>query len=163
MSLQRNHWSRFLSLHMRRFGLRSVPLCLFFCSFSSTGHFTAALSLFIVFLWLLEVCDLYCGGGADTDKWDEAQIGHYIGVGCCCVLICDSWASSLSVLFLWFVLYLSRHFVFWYYRSSWDLGEPEEALYCGVLWVGPFCCEFFWSLFSYYLIDACSFSFLLLD
>ncbi|CAA7404380.1 unnamed protein product [Spirodela intermedia] len=26
------------------------------------------------------VCDLYCGGGADTDKWDEAQIGHYIGV-----------------------------------------------------------------------------------
>lgn len=62
----------------------------FFCSFSSTGHFTAALSLFIVFLWLLEVCDLYCGGGADTDKWDEAQIGHYIGVGSCCVLIYDS-------------------------------------------------------------------------
>ncbi|EHA8586435.1 putative mRNA cap guanine-N7 methyltransferase 2 [Cocos nucifera] len=26
------------------------------------------------------VCDLYCGGGADTDKWDEAQIGHYIGI-----------------------------------------------------------------------------------
>ncbi|THU62615.1 hypothetical protein C4D60_Mb01t06970 [Musa balbisiana] len=26
------------------------------------------------------VCDLYCGGGADTDKWDDAQIGHYIGV-----------------------------------------------------------------------------------
>lgn len=26
------------------------------------------------------VCDLYCGGGADTDKWDEAQIGHYVGV-----------------------------------------------------------------------------------
>ncbi|XP_020577044.1 mRNA cap guanine-N7 methyltransferase 2 isoform X2 [Phalaenopsis equestris] len=26
------------------------------------------------------VCDLYCGGGTDTDKWDEAQIGHYIGV-----------------------------------------------------------------------------------
>ncbi|KAK9282697.1 hypothetical protein L1049_010917 [Liquidambar formosana] len=26
------------------------------------------------------VCDLYCGGGADADKWDEAQIGHYIGV-----------------------------------------------------------------------------------
>ncbi|KAA8539209.1 hypothetical protein F0562_025901 [Nyssa sinensis] len=26
------------------------------------------------------VCDLYCGGVADADKWDEAQIGHYIGI-----------------------------------------------------------------------------------
>ncbi|XXG62930.1 hypothetical protein AAC387_Pa05g1216 [Persea americana] len=26
------------------------------------------------------VCDLYCGGGIDIDKWDEAQIGHYIGI-----------------------------------------------------------------------------------
>ncbi|XP_057979509.1 mRNA cap guanine-N7 methyltransferase 2 isoform X2 [Malania oleifera] len=26
------------------------------------------------------VCDLYCGGGADAEKWDEAQIGHYIGI-----------------------------------------------------------------------------------
>ncbi|KAF3779180.1 mRNA cap guanine-N7 methyltransferase 2 [Nymphaea thermarum] len=26
------------------------------------------------------VCDLYCGGGVDTDKWNEAQIGHYIGI-----------------------------------------------------------------------------------
>ncbi|XP_024030386.1 mRNA cap guanine-N7 methyltransferase 2 isoform X1 [Morus notabilis] len=26
------------------------------------------------------VCDLYCGGGVDADKWDEAQIGHYIGI-----------------------------------------------------------------------------------
>lgn len=26
------------------------------------------------------VCDLYCGGGADVEKWDEAQIGHYIGI-----------------------------------------------------------------------------------
>ncbi|KAL0926370.1 hypothetical protein M5K25_002592 [Dendrobium thyrsiflorum] len=26
------------------------------------------------------VCDLYCGGGTETDKWDEAQIGHYVGV-----------------------------------------------------------------------------------
>ncbi|KAG0449460.1 hypothetical protein HPP92_027295 [Vanilla planifolia] len=34
------------------------------------------------------VCDLYCGGGTDTDKWDEAQIGHYIGV--------DSSASGIS-------------------------------------------------------------------
>ncbi|KAL5709648.1 mRNA (guanine-N(7))-methyltransferase [Ranunculus cassubicifolius] len=27
-----------------------------------------------------KVCDLYCGGGVDIDKWDEAQIGHYIGI-----------------------------------------------------------------------------------
>ncbi|XP_021890551.1 mRNA cap guanine-N7 methyltransferase 2 [Carica papaya] len=26
------------------------------------------------------VCDLYCGGGTDTDKWEAAQIGHYIGI-----------------------------------------------------------------------------------
>ncbi|KAJ9684752.1 hypothetical protein PVL29_016966 [Vitis rotundifolia] len=26
------------------------------------------------------VCDLYAGAGADADKWDEAQIGHYIGI-----------------------------------------------------------------------------------
>ncbi|KAF5192727.1 mRNA cap guanine-N7 methyltransferase [Thalictrum thalictroides] len=26
------------------------------------------------------VCDLYCGSGVDIDKWDEAQIGHYIGI-----------------------------------------------------------------------------------
>ncbi|KAI4352632.1 hypothetical protein L6164_006866 [Bauhinia variegata] len=26
------------------------------------------------------VCDLYCGGGLDADKWVETQIGHYIGI-----------------------------------------------------------------------------------
>ncbi|KAI3864882.1 hypothetical protein MKX03_031557 [Papaver bracteatum] len=26
------------------------------------------------------VCDLYCGAGIDTDKWDDSQIGHYIGI-----------------------------------------------------------------------------------
>ncbi|XP_063943598.1 mRNA cap guanine-N7 methyltransferase 2 isoform X2 [Daucus carota subsp. sativus] len=26
------------------------------------------------------VCDLYCGRVADEDKWDEALIGHYIGI-----------------------------------------------------------------------------------
>ncbi|KAF6150398.1 hypothetical protein GIB67_034097 [Kingdonia uniflora] len=34
------------------------------------------------------VCDLYCGNGADMDKWDEAQIGHYIGI--------DTLASEIS-------------------------------------------------------------------
>ncbi|EEC74116.1 hypothetical protein OsI_09172 [Oryza sativa Indica Group] len=26
------------------------------------------------------VCDLYCDDGVDTDKWGDAQIGHYIGI-----------------------------------------------------------------------------------
>ncbi|XP_059457325.1 mRNA cap guanine-N7 methyltransferase 2 [Corylus avellana] len=26
------------------------------------------------------VCELYCGGGLDADKWDDAQIGHYMGI-----------------------------------------------------------------------------------
>ncbi|GLT88792.1 hypothetical protein SLE2022_068010 [Rubroshorea leprosula] len=26
------------------------------------------------------VCDLYCGGGPDAEKWDGAQISHYIGI-----------------------------------------------------------------------------------
>ncbi|XP_006648010.1 mRNA cap guanine-N7 methyltransferase 2 isoform X2 [Oryza brachyantha] len=26
------------------------------------------------------VCDLYCDGGVDTDKWGDAQIGQYIGI-----------------------------------------------------------------------------------
>ncbi|KAG0481023.1 hypothetical protein HPP92_011881 [Vanilla planifolia] len=42
----------------------------------------------IGFIIVIKVCDLYCGGGTDTDKWDEAQIGHYIGV--------DSSASGIS-------------------------------------------------------------------
>nr|XP_025665446.1 mRNA cap guanine-N7 methyltransferase 2 isoform X3 [Arachis hypogaea] len=34
------------------------------------------------------VCDLYCGGGGDSEKWMEAQIGHYIGI--------DASSSSLD-------------------------------------------------------------------
>lgn len=34
------------------------------------------------------VCDLYCGCGADTEKWAQAQIGQYIGI--------DLSASALS-------------------------------------------------------------------
>ncbi|XP_061358271.1 mRNA cap guanine-N7 methyltransferase 2 isoform X2 [Gastrolobium bilobum] len=26
------------------------------------------------------VCDLYCGGGFDAERWVDAQIGHYIGI-----------------------------------------------------------------------------------
>ncbi|KAL5663360.1 hypothetical protein ACJX0J_023468, partial [Zea mays] len=27
-----------------------------------------------------KVCDLYCDSGMDTDKWCDAQVGHYIGI-----------------------------------------------------------------------------------
>jgi mRNA (guanine-N7-)-methyltransferase len=27
------------------------------------------------------VCELYCGGAPETDKWEAAPIGHYIGIG----------------------------------------------------------------------------------
>jgi hypothetical protein len=30
---------------------------------------------------MCKVCDLYCDGGVDTDKWCDAQVGHYIGIG----------------------------------------------------------------------------------
>jgi mRNA (guanine-N7-)-methyltransferase len=26
------------------------------------------------------VCELYCGGAPETDKWEAAPIGHYIGI-----------------------------------------------------------------------------------
>ncbi|PKI68569.1 hypothetical protein CRG98_011055 [Punica granatum] len=26
------------------------------------------------------VCELYCGGGLEAERWEEAQIGHYIGI-----------------------------------------------------------------------------------
>lgn len=29
----------------------------------------------------VQVCELYCGKVPDEEKWDEAQIGHYIGIG----------------------------------------------------------------------------------
>ncbi|KAJ1271947.1 hypothetical protein BS78_06G165300 [Paspalum vaginatum] len=34
------------------------------------------------------VCDVYCDGGVDTDKWCDAQVGHYIGI--------DASASGVS-------------------------------------------------------------------
>ncbi|XP_062185843.1 mRNA cap guanine-N7 methyltransferase 2 isoform X1 [Phragmites australis] len=34
------------------------------------------------------VCDMYCDGGVDTDKWCDAQVGHYIGI--------DASASGVS-------------------------------------------------------------------
>lgn len=29
----------------------------------------------------MKVCDLYCGGGVDIEKWESAQIANYIGIG----------------------------------------------------------------------------------
>ncbi|KQJ83687.1 mRNA cap guanine-N7 methyltransferase 2 isoform X3 [Brachypodium distachyon] len=36
------------------------------------------------------VCDMYCNGGADTDKWGEAQIGHYIGIDASAPAVSDA-------------------------------------------------------------------------
>ncbi|XP_075483502.1 mRNA cap guanine-N(7) methyltransferase 2-like isoform X3 [Primulina tabacum] len=27
-----------------------------------------------------KVCDLFCGEVSDEEKWDDAQIGHYVGI-----------------------------------------------------------------------------------
>ncbi|KAK8314339.1 hypothetical protein V6Z12_D01G164400 [Gossypium hirsutum] len=27
------------------------------------------------------VCDLYCDGGTNAEKWDGAQTSHYVGIG----------------------------------------------------------------------------------
>ncbi|KAJ4978179.1 hypothetical protein NE237_008959 [Protea cynaroides] len=57
----------------------------FQCSRSESAHYrlyeftkTALIKIFVS--PYATVCDLYCGGGLDLDKWDEAQIGHYIGI-----------------------------------------------------------------------------------
>jgi hypothetical protein len=34
-------------------------------------------------IFSLQVCDLYCGRGVDTENWGEAKIGKYVGVGTC--------------------------------------------------------------------------------
>ncbi|XP_039023437.1 mRNA cap guanine-N7 methyltransferase 2-like isoform X1 [Hibiscus syriacus] len=40
------------------------------------------------------VCDLYCGGGADAEKWDGPQIGHYVGIEW--MLIADVVSSGIN-------------------------------------------------------------------
>lgn len=49
----------------------------------------------------MKVCELYCGGGGvDADKWDECQIGHYIGIGisflCFVLFLEDDFLQSVS-------------------------------------------------------------------
>lgn len=36
------------------------------------------------------VCDMYCNGGADTDKWGDAQIGRYIGIDASAPAVSDA-------------------------------------------------------------------------
>lgn len=36
------------------------------------------------------VCDMYCNGGADTDKWGDAQIGRYIGIDTSAAAVSDA-------------------------------------------------------------------------
>jgi mRNA (guanine-N7-)-methyltransferase len=42
-----------------------------------------------------KVCDLYCDGGVDTDKWCDAQVGHYIGIG---RLPPQTWAPPMPII-----------------------------------------------------------------
>lgn len=49
---------------------------------SAWGLFSSPLFLFVIIRWVFaQVCDLYCGKVPDEEKWDEARIGHYIGIG----------------------------------------------------------------------------------
>lgn len=93
-----------------------------------------------VYLVFMKVCDLYCGGGTDTDKWEAAQIGHYIGIG------------SQTSIYIYMCVYICRlytqienmcDFVDGYYcrciivRNKWStgsMGESEEELHCRVHW-----------------------------
>ncbi|WVZ86466.1 hypothetical protein U9M48_033236 [Paspalum notatum var. saurae] len=43
---------------------------------------------FMISIRFKSVCDVYCDGGVDTDKWCDAQVGHYIGI--------DASASGVS-------------------------------------------------------------------
>jgi hypothetical protein len=45
---------------------------------------------------MLKVCDMYCNGGADTDKWGDAQIGHYIGIGKVILLLHCNFSNFLG-------------------------------------------------------------------
>ncbi|CAN6276357.1 unnamed protein product [Urochloa humidicola] len=43
------------------------------------------------------VCDLYCDGGVDTEKWCDAQVGHYIGIDASALGVSDArelWESK---------------------------------------------------------------------
>jgi mRNA (guanine-N7-)-methyltransferase len=51
---------------------------------SLSPHTHTHICLIWIFCFLVlhvKVCDLYCGGGVDIEKWDAAQITHYIGIG----------------------------------------------------------------------------------
>lgn len=43
----------------------------------SSSHLEVVIGLVLY----LQVCDLFCGRGVDTENWAEAQISKYVGVG----------------------------------------------------------------------------------
>lgn len=48
----------------------------------------------------LQVCDLYCGRGVDTENWSEAKVGKYVGVGMCLtiqLIFPDSSAGKMGI------------------------------------------------------------------
>lgn len=46
-------------------------------------HLTLRPHFFVFFFFWgsVKVCELYCAGGLEAERWEEAQIGHYIGIG----------------------------------------------------------------------------------
>lgn len=54
-------------------------LCIYLYAYSIV--FIIYLCCTLLELCYVQVCDLYCGKVPDSEKWDNAVIGHYIGVG----------------------------------------------------------------------------------
>lgn len=54
-------------------------LCIYLYAYSIV--FIIYLCCILLELCYVQVCDLYCGKVPDSEKWDNAVIGHYIGVG----------------------------------------------------------------------------------
>lgn len=79
---------------------------------------------------VFKVCELYCGGGVDAEKWDEAQIGHYIGIGMVSCVFCVYFCTMAELKMVVLVVAMGRWFIIWNNPKKRSMGEPEEGLYC---------------------------------
>lgn len=88
------------------------------------------------------MCELYCGGGLEAERWEEAQIGHYIGIGNrpCSVrslfagrLPCSGYVSLGG----FEISKFCRCGFVWNKRKERSLGELEESLHYGLLRARP--------------------------
>jgi mRNA (guanine-N7-)-methyltransferase len=58
-----------------------TPISLHTHTHTHTHTHICLIWIFCFLVLHVKVCDLYCGGGVDIEKWDAAQITHYIGIG----------------------------------------------------------------------------------